>query len=108
MRYYSLEAVINKIHHKRRPKVLSILNDHEVHETEYEHRIFVCPKCGNLRDAFWAKIVYDDDEVYETEFKCKGCNRIMKPVREPIMLKGKRCPTCGEMGLHVQEDMLWD
>ena len=108
MNYSSLSEVLNLIHHSRRQKVLKILNDHEVHETDYEHRIFECPHCENLRSAFWAKIVYDNDQIYETEFMCRDCNKRMEPVMDPEQLRGNRCPICGERGLNVTEDMLWD
>jgi DNA-directed RNA polymerase subunit RPC12/RpoP len=108
MMYSSLDQVINLLHYTRRKKVLGILNDHEVHETDYEHRIFECPKCENLRGAFWAKIFYDNDQTYETEFICRECNKRMEPVLEPKQLRGNRCPNCGERRLNITEDILWD
>ena len=108
MEYYSLEAVIDLIHPKRRSKVLKLLHECTVHETDYEYRIYRCEVCGNLRSAFWAKIVHDDDEIYETQFLCGECRKPMEQISNPLQLKTKPCPSCGENKLHVAEDMLWD
>jgi hypothetical protein len=43
-RHYALEAVIDLIHPRIRKRVLKLLHEHEVHETDYEHRIYRCER----------------------------------------------------------------
>lgn len=107
-RHSSLEAVIDQIHHMRRTKVLKLLNEHTVHETGYEHRIYRCECCGQLRNSFWAKIVYDDDEVYETNFQCGKCHKPMTNMSDHNQLRNESCPCCGNKKLRVVEDLLLD
>ena len=64
--YSSLENVIDLVHHKRRPIIQDILDNHEVGGTQYEHALFACKKCGELYGRFYVRIEYDDGKVYES------------------------------------------
>ena len=100
----SIEAAIDQLHHMRRPKVLKLLNEHKVHVTDFDHRIYRCGACGLLRNSFWIRIIYDDDQVYETGFLCGKCQRPMTQVREHHQLNNIPCPCCNVENLKVTMD----
>jgi hypothetical protein len=105
--YHSLEAVIDLIHPRRRPKVIELLNEHTVHKTDYEHRIYRCHQCGGLRNVFWTRIVYDNVKAYETLYQCGQCCKPMMYINEPHHLNSRMCPCCGEKKLRISEDGFW-
>ena len=105
-KYSSLKAAIDQLHHMRGPKVLELVNEHEVHETDFDHRIYHCRSCGQLRNSFWVRIVYDDDQVYETHFLCGKGHRPMKPIREYCQLTKIPCPCCNANKLVVTTEAL--
>ena len=92
--FYTTEDIIDLIHPMRRPKLTKILKEYTVHKKSYEHRIYRCERCGHLRNPFWAKIVYGDGEVYETQFKCGKCQKSMTNVCDHLKLNNKLCPCC--------------
>ena len=87
--------------------ILELLDKHKVHESNFEHRINLCEQCGESRNSFWVRIIYDDDQIYETEFKCDRCHKTMVNISDQI--KGsKTCPCCGSENLSCAEVLLWD
>ena len=104
MGYHSLEAVIDRLHYMRRSRVLTLLKEHTVHETKYEHRIYRCDRCGQLRNSFWTKIIYDDDLIYETHFQCGKCQKRMVNISARHQIDGESCPCCGQKKLQVLEN----
>lgn len=103
----TLEDVICKVHPKRRSKIIDILKNHSVHESYFEHRIYLCNSCGENRNSFWVRIIYDDDRVFETRFKCDKCHKTMLDISNQVKLT-KTCPCCGSDYLSFAEGLLWD
>jgi hypothetical protein len=103
----TLKDAIDRLHPRRRSKILELLNDHTVHESDFEHRIYLCEDCGESRNSFWVSIVYDDDRIFETRFKCDRCNKTMVNISDQIKIN-KTCPCCGSDHLSCTEGLLWD
>lgn len=103
----TLEDVIAKVHPKRRSKIIELLEKHTVRETDFEHRIYLCEQCGESRNSLWVKILYDNDQIYETQFKCDRCNKAMVNISGQIK-ESKACPCCGSDNLSYAEGLLWD
>jgi len=103
----TLEDAISKVHPRRRSKILDLLDQHTVHEADFEHRIYLCEQCGEGRNVFWVKIIYDDDQIYETEYRCDRCHKTMVNISEQIK-ESKTCPYCGSDNLRCVEGLLWD
>ena len=105
--YKTLKDAIGKVHPKRRSMILELLDKHTVHDSDFEHRIYLCEQCGESRNSFWVRIVYDDDQNYETEFRCNRCNKDMVNISDQIH-HTKTCPCCGSDNLSCAEGLLWD
>jgi DNA-directed RNA polymerase subunit RPC12/RpoP len=105
--YKTLQDVIAKVHPKRRSTILEILDKHKIHEADFEHRIYLCEQCGDPRNVFWVRIVYDDDQIYETQFKCVRCHKTMVNLSDQIQ-QTKSCPLCGSGNLSCVEGLLWE
>ena len=103
--YQSLEDVIDLIHPERHPQALKLLKKHKVRETVYERRIYRCERCGQLRNVFWVKIMYDDKEIYETDFQCGECQKHMLRINDPLQINSYPCPSCGRIKLRVEVDI---
>ncbi len=106
--FETLAASINKINAGLRPIVRKLLKEHTVSMTDCGYQIFSCESCGQLRNSFWAKILYDADDVYEIELKCENCQNPMAYINEPLQLSQQSCPCCGKRMLRVVENMPWD
>jgi len=108
MLYSSLESVLGAVHHSERESVRDLLENHEIdHDaTEYGHKIFVCPKCGALRNRFYYKIFYGPGKVCESVFTCGRCRSRMAEVDSDIGYHA--CPRCGERGLSSEVTENWD
>lgn len=50
MLYYSLEKVITCLQHGERYRVLDILQNHDVHETDFYRTTYLCFKCKRFCD----------------------------------------------------------
>ncbi len=100
----SPEVALEQIHHMRRSKVRKLLEEHAIRQFSYQHRIYRCESCGQLRNAFWLKIVYDQNEIFETHFQCGQCRLPMKPVANYPQLNQMRCPCCGSSQLRIADD----
>jgi phage FluMu protein Com len=107
MSYAGLIYVMDRIHHKRRAIIKDILNNHMICDTEYEHDLFHCEKCGKLYERFYVRIEYDDNEVYESVFKCKQCQTILRRVPEEDH-RSLECPSCKQATLTTNEYLDWD
>jgi DNA-directed RNA polymerase subunit RPC12/RpoP len=106
--YSSLKNVLNLVHHKRRRRISEILNNHDVLDTEYEHRLYRCPECNRLYGRFYVKIFYDGDRVYETNFQCATCRTPLEHVQNEMETASYPCAFCGQKSLSVIEGLLWD
>ena len=107
MMYSRLSNVLDQIHYTRRPIIESILNNHDVQDTEYEHRVYRCSKCGRFGERFYIKIVYDQDQVYETQFKCSKCNGPLDDVSNEDLTKYP-CPKCNQKTFILVSMLNWD
>jgi hypothetical protein len=107
MEYSSLEKVIDIIPRSKRPDVQKIMDNHNIKQTQKAHELFQCQICNRLYDIFYVKIIYDNDQVYETDYRCYRCGG-------PLVLRNENdlsklpCPRCGGEGLSASETMLWD
>ena len=104
--YSSLEKVINQVSPKRREMVLDILHNKVVHEVDYKHKLFQCPKCHKLVSRFDFSIIYNDDKKYAPYFRCPECRVNLDPVQEPI--DNVTCPKCGRKDLNEFTTLWWD
>jgi len=114
MAYSSLENVIGLVHYTRHKKIKNILKIHTLTPDSWEnpnpfytHRMYRCAKCSKLRTCFYVKICYDNDLVYETDFKCYRCKSILEEV-DPADITNHPCPECGKTTMSSHEDILWD
>lgn len=114
--YSSLERVIDLVDARRRRRILEILRNHKVGNTEYGHALFRCPRCGGLRNRFCVRIEYDGGKVYETVFKCPSCRAVLEAVgcddrgrgESGLVPKGLPCPVCKRLGLEAVMGLCWD
>lgn len=104
--YSSLEKVINQVSPKRREMVLDILHNKVVHEVDYEHKLFQCPKCHTLESHFDFSIIYNHNKKYAPYFRCPECRVKLDPVQEPI--DNIHCPKCGRKDLTQFTTLMWD
>ncbi len=107
MQYFSLENVQNQIHYTRRPKVKEILDNHEVKHTDYAHTLYYCRSCHSLYERFHIKILYDDDQIYETAHSCSKCGKLLVRIREEEIPQ-LPCSSCGEFELKMERSFYWD
>ena len=105
--YSSLEVVQKQLHYTRRSKVKEILENHDVKGTDYAHELYHCPICHSLYEQFYIKIVYDNNQIYETGFGCSNCGKVLKRLREEDVPKYPCC-NCGEFTLKVERSFYWD
>lgn len=106
MMYSSLENVINEVSPDRRETVLNILHSEEIHEIDYQHRLFTCPAYHLLVEHFDYHILYNDNKKCEPEFHCFKCRRKLLPVKASIA--EIPCPECGKKSLTQFVSMMWD
>lgn len=108
MYYSSLDKIIDVVHYWNRERVLEILRNHKVTQSEYYHGLFLCLSCNQFHGRFYVRIEYDDDKIYETKFKCNKCKTELEPIEDEENVKNYPCPKCGEIELYIREDVLWD
>ena len=101
----SLDSVVTQFHPKRRPAVIKLINDHTIHRSDFEYRVYYCKKCGQLRNSFWTRIIYDDGELYQTNCLCWKCDKPMTKMSDYSQIEGKQCPCCEEETLRVRENI---
>lgn len=106
MMYYSLENVIGQFSPYQRKKVLSMLHDGDVFGSDFEHKLFVCPKCNMLAGRFDFIIFYNGGQIYKPVFRCPECRSKLIPLKEPI--EKTPCPACGNISLKKNDFLLWD
>ena len=107
-RYFSLENVVDQLHPTRRARVLDILKNHKVGKTYYWMAIYQCEKCRRLYNRLYSRIEFDDDQVYETIYKCPKCRLPLKEVKDDFDLTKAPCPSCGELCLEPWGHINWD
>lgn len=106
--YSSLENVIDRVHPKRRPKVIEVLKSHDVEACDYAHALYRCGNCAGLYGRFYVRIEYDGGKVYESVFKCPRCRAILERLPDDVEPPPLRCPSCGRRNLEVSWGPLWD
>ncbi len=118
-RYSELQVVVPLLHHARIKIVDDILDNHDVEETDYGHKIYRCGKCFRFFERFHVRIEYDSGRVFETEFKCSKCRKVLdgmdvdadvfNPENEFLKrLSGLSCPECGKTSLFIFSISMWD
>ena len=108
MAYYDLREVISAVHYTKRDAILKLLDEYEVSETEYEHRLFHCQKCHGLYERFYVRILYDSSELYESLFKCSKCKQVLSSVDDLETIRDIPCSKCGKKSLDYFEYLNWD
>jgi len=104
--YLSLEAVIEVVPPAEQPLVLEILNDHYVESTDFEHSLYTCPNCHALEEHFYYRVVYDDGQILQSEYRCDRCGtRLDRTTRE---VSAYPCPVCGHTTLTKEVFIWWD
>lgn len=106
MLYHSLKNVINQFSPHHRKKVLSLLENEDVFDSNFEHKLFVCPNCNLLASRFDFSIYYNDGQIYTPVFRCPECRSNLIPLKESI--EKAPCPACGKVSLQQYEFLLWD
>ena len=90
-----------------RTKVRQIVKN-QVHDYTFEYCCYSCQSCGEIMDKPYLSIRYDDNQTYETAFRCRTCrSRRLVPVEEDD-LTGLPCPHCKEGSLTEDGLLLWD
>ena len=107
MMYHSLPNVISCVQGGARKKVEDILENHNVLDGDFEHRLYACPKCNTLHGRFYVHLEYDDGIVYETHFRCGKCRTPLVAANENV-LESYACKECGKQSLVRGSEMLWD
>ena len=104
--YSSLENVIFLVSKSRQDDVLNILQNENVYDVTYEHKLFICPKCHHLASRFDYAILYNDNKVYQPYFRCSECRTKLVPVEEPV--ENIPCPICSRKSLTQFASIMWD
>ena len=91
----------------KKSEVQNILQKHTVKQTDFSHELFQCRECNRFYDKFWVKIIYDNDQVYETDYRCNKCEGHLILISQDE-LPQTPCPKCGREGLSASENLLWD
>lgn len=107
MMYSSLLNVISCIKGGAQKKVVDIMQNHDVMDAEFEHRLYACPSCQTLHERFYFFIEYDEGETYTPAFRCGKCRTPLIPADESKLEK-YACKECGKHTLVRGAEMLWD
>jgi len=107
MLYGCVENTMDFLPHRYRPAVQDIVKNHQMDDFDCQEDLFVCEKCGALKQRFWMRFRYGGDKIFETEYDCHKCRRRMRRIAEDEMEK-RGCPACGEQALKCEPNLLWD
>ena len=107
MMYHSLPNVISCVQGGAQKKVVDIMQNHNVMDAEFEHRLYECPSCQTLHGRFYFFIEYDKGEIYTPAFRCGRCRTPLIPADESKLEK-YACKGCGKHTLVRGAEMLWD
>jgi len=107
MQYHSLINVISSVQGGARKKVVEIMENHDVHDCQFEHCLYACPDCNTLHGRFYVHLEYDDGKVYEQAFRCGRC-RTLLVVADEFHLEKYACKFCGQHSLVRGTEMMWD
>ena len=104
--YSSLDQVIRFTSGNIKTKLQDIVSNHTISNSEYEHRVLVCPSCNTLHGRFYVRVDYDTGKVFETSFKCGKCRTGLVEMNKSI---GEyRCEKCGDKSLEEIPGICWD
>ena len=107
MSHFSFENCLESCSAAVRKKVRELVKN-KVHDYTFEYRCYCCQSCGEIMDKPYLYMRYDDDQTYETGFRCTNCrSRRLIPVEEEL-LSGFPCPNCKDGTLTEDGMMLWD
>ena len=71
---------------------------------KHGRKIFVCEKCGELREEMYIAMYDGDKLLLEKGYRCSGCRGKMAPSDDVKKLK---CPHCGKP-LTATVSLMWD
>ena len=97
----SIEAILGRMHHRRRHRILSAIDGQEINAAEKDHRLFRCPKCNDIREAYYVKVTYNRNQVIETLYRCKVCKQQLISLKGPQDTLDTPCPSCRARSLRI-------
>ncbi len=100
---------------------LKLIDSGGIPSENYKHNVYCCTNCNEIYSRFYFCIIYEG-KVYEPEYHCSKCKRILNKVRiisEKDNLKifdehkeySWKCPICGCNKLEIDNDsgiLMWD
>ncbi|MBY7026288.1 hypothetical protein HYI08_13885 [Clostridium botulinum] len=100
---------------------LKLIDSGGIPNENYKHNVYCCTNCNEIYSRFYFCIV-SEGKVYEPEYHCSKCKRILNKVRiisEKDNLKifdehkeySWKCPICGCNKLEIDNDsgiLMWD
>jgi len=104
--YSSLDRILPIVNRKTRQKLTDILSRQTIHDEEYEQVLLSCPDCNTLHNRFYVKVVYGNNEVFETKFRCGKCRKALVSANKSI--ERYRCKECGYEALEQECQIMWD
>ncbi|ACD23505.1 hypothetical protein CLL_A2077 [Clostridium botulinum B str. Eklund 17B (NRP)] len=101
--------------------VLKLIDSGGIPSENYKHNVYCCTNCNEIYSRFYFCII-SEGKVYEPEYHCSKCKRILNKVRiisEKDNLKifdehkeySWKCPICGCNKLEIDNDsgiLMWD
>ena len=106
--YSSLETVFDSLRPNQREEVQKILNNHNVIQRDYEWRVFQCIRCMKLFNRLWVMLMYENGQMYETEYACPECGGGLRQAGDLSDIDQVPCGHCGKSALVIDGPFLWD
>ncbi len=82
MMYVSLDNVLDTDTNEEHQKIKELLVENSLENKPnlfenpfFEQRIYECKKCHKRTAKLYVKIIYGEDQVYETTFTCSKCKK---------------------------------
>jgi DNA-directed RNA polymerase subunit RPC12/RpoP len=107
MAFDSLQNVTSSLRYPELREVEEIVNNHSVKQTNFFHELYLCEKCYRIYARFHARIDYDEDKSYITEYECSKCGELLKSISEE-RIPSIPCANCGKKALKFRLTLLWD
>ena len=96
--------------------IKELLNGENAVITDYNYKVYRCPKCGEFYERFFIHLDYDGGR-FEVEYKCPKCKVALKSIdyngkkvdrwkEKEINLEKYPCPKCGKCSLHEDTTVL--
>ncbi len=90
----------------KRKRIQEILSSCKLPISDYEYKLYTCPRCNTLYNRFYVNIYDNDISVYESKFKCGKCRKKLIEAKKGI--HNYNCSFCGRNALKIKQELLWD